>query len=154
MFREMRRKEKLLENNEIISILEKGNYGILSTIGESGYPYGVPMNYIYYNESIYLHCADEGYKLDNISKNNKVSFCIVRESEVVPEKFSTNYKSVITFGKIKIVDDNEKKEVLLNFIKKFAKDFLDKGIKYVENSFHKTTVLEIKIEHLTGKGSK
>ncbi|MBS4537127.1 pyridoxamine 5'-phosphate oxidase family protein [Clostridium sp. D2Q-11] len=154
MFREMRRKDKQLQHQEAISILEECNYGVLSVTGENGYPYGVPMNYIYYKDSLYLHCAEDGYKLDNISQNNKVSFCVVGDSKVISEKFTTNYKSVIVFGKIEKADVDEKKEVLVEFISKFAKSYMTKGKKYVSKSYGDTTVLRIEIEYLTGKGNK
>lgn len=155
MFREMRRDDKSLKDREVIDILRDNNYGILSTIGENDYAYGVPINYVYDENSIYFHCAGEGYKLDNISKNNKASFCVVGKSEAVSEKFTTKYNSVIVFGKInKIEYDRDKKEILMKFIEKFAPEHLDRGRKYVENSFGGTTLLKLDIEHLTGKGSK
>ncbi len=74
MFSEMRRKDRELKNDEAIEILKNNTYGVLSTISENGYPYGAPISYIFFNNSIYFHSAIKGHKLDNISNNNRVSF--------------------------------------------------------------------------------
>ncbi len=108
MFKKMRRSDRALAEVEINEVLEKGEYGFLSTISDHGYPYVVPLSYVYDNNSIYFHCATEGEKLDNIKQNNKVSFCVVTDTEVLPDKFSTKYKSVIAFGKASELEDHLK----------------------------------------------
>ncbi|HQI17206.1 MAG TPA: pyridoxamine 5'-phosphate oxidase family protein, partial [Bacillota bacterium] len=110
MFREMRRQDRKTDNEKAAAILAAGEYGILSTVGDNGYAYGVPLSYAYSNGKIYFHCALEGHKLDNIRYNNKVSFCVVGATEVLPESFSTKYESVIVFGKASEADDDEKQE--------------------------------------------
>ncbi|ABR48427.1 pyridoxamine 5'-phosphate oxidase-related, FMN-binding [Alkaliphilus metalliredigens QYMF] len=84
MFRELRRKDREIKNNEVIQIIENSDYGILSTVSQNGYPYGVPVSFVFINNSIYFHCATEGHKLDNILNNNKVSFCVVGETCILP----------------------------------------------------------------------
>lgn len=154
MFKEMRRKDREIEQNEIIKILKRCDYGILSTIGENGYPYGVPISYVYLNNAIYFHCAVEGQKLDNIKNNDKVSFCVVGETCVLPEQFSTKYESVIIFGKADEVNDNEKNIALLEIINKYSKEHLEKGKQYIKNADAKVKVLKINIEHITGKARR
>lgn len=151
MFREIRRKNKEASMDESISILKDGEYGMLSTISDNGYPYVVPLNYVYYKESIYFHSATEGHKIDNMQKNNKVSFCVATDVNLIPNKFSTKYKSVIVFGKGKEVFDEEKEDALLALIEKYSKDFIEAGKKYIQNDKHKTKVIKIEIEHITGK---
>jgi nitroimidazol reductase NimA-like FMN-containing flavoprotein (pyridoxamine 5'-phosphate oxidase superfamily) len=152
MFREMRRKDKKLSMEESIEILNKNEIGILSTISENGYPYGVPLNYVYFNNSIYFHCAKDGHKLDNIRICDKVSFCVTCDIELLPDKFDTNYKSVILFGKASESDENEKLEVLLRFIKKYSSEFLDSGKDYIEKFKNSAKIYKINIEHIAGKG--
>ena len=123
MFKKMRRQEKQLPEDKSQEILSEGEYGILSTIGENGYPYGVPMNYIYMNNRIYLHCAQEGKKLENIRYNNKVSFTVVGDYQLKPADFTSSYESVIAIGQANFVEGEEKKEVLQEFILKFSPDF-------------------------------
>ena len=154
MFKEMRRKDRKLETTEIVEILKKCNYGFLSTIAENGYAYGVPISYVYVNDSIYVHSAMEGNKLDNIRVNNNVSFCVVGDTMVLPDKFSTKYESVIAFGKAVEVSGGEKNEALLAFIDKYSSQYIEKGKEYIKNAGKKTKVIKICIEHITGKARR
>ncbi|URZ18577.1 pyridoxamine 5'-phosphate oxidase family protein [Clostridium felsineum] len=151
MFREMRRKDRELRNDDIIEILKNNEYGILSTISENGYPYGVPLSYIYMNDSIYFHSALDGHKLDNIKISDKVSFCVVGETSVVPDEFTTNYESVIILGKAKEIFDDEKTSVLLEILKKYSKEYIEKGKIYIEKAGQRTKVFKIDINHISGK---
>jgi len=99
MFREIRLKDRLVNDEKAVEIITKDSYGVLSTIGEDGYPYGVPLNYTYFDNCICFHCAQEGHKLDNINFDNKVSFCVVTKSDVFGNEFDTDYESAIAFGK-------------------------------------------------------
>ncbi len=154
MFREMRRKDKALTNNEMLEILQTAEYGILSTIGEDGYPYGVPVNYVYHNNKIYFHAALTGHKLDNIAFNEKVSFCVVKDVELMPDDFNTKYKSVIAFGKVKEVPEAEKKAIYVIILEKFSKDFMESGMEYMRKAGDDAKVFQIEIEHMTAKGKK
>lgn len=110
MFKEIRRKDRKVEPSEAIDILKKCDYGILSTVNENRYPYGIPLSYVYSNDSIYFHNAVGGYKLENIKNNDKVSFFVVGQTDVLSDKFSTKYESVIIFGRAKEVFEDEKKK--------------------------------------------
>jgi nitroimidazol reductase NimA-like FMN-containing flavoprotein (pyridoxamine 5'-phosphate oxidase superfamily) len=154
MFNEMRRNDREIDKEQSLKVLEQGQFGILSTRGENGYAYGVPLNYTLHEGSIYFHCATEGSKLDNILSNNKVSFCVVGNTEPIPEKFSYRYESIIVFGRAVEVFENEKEAALIALIQKYSRDFIEKGIEYVKNSISKTKVIKISIEHISGKARK
>lgn len=154
MFREMRRQDRKMTDKEAIELLIKGEYGVLSTIGKDLYAYGVPLSYAYVDGAIYFHCANEGQKLDNINDNNKVSFCVVADTRVIPEKFTTNFESVIVFGKAQISLDDEKRKGLLALVEKYSPDFIEKGTAYMNSDINKTTVFKIDIEHISGKARK
>ena len=154
MFKEMRRKDIELEITETIEILKKCNYGILSTIGENGYAYGVPVSYVYINNDIYFHSAMQGQKLDNLINNNKVSFCVVGETCILPDKFSTKYESVIIFGRANEIYDDEKNVVMLEILNKYSKEYLEKGKEYIKNAGSKVKVIKISIEHISGKARR
>lgn len=154
MFRELRKKERELNSIDTIEILKNCEYGILSTVGENGYAYGVPVSYIYMNNAIYFHCAIEGNKLDNIINNNKVSFCVVGKTSVMPQKFSTKYESVITFGRAAEVFDNEKNDALLEILNKYSPEYIEKGKEYIKSSDSKVKVIKISIEHISGKARR
>ena len=154
MFRKLRRSEKEIKNTEAIEILKNCEYGILSTTSENEYAYGVPLSYVYINDSIYFHCATEGYKLDNIKNNDKVSFCVVGQTAILPDEFSTKYESVILFGRANEVFDYEKEEALLELIKKYSKDYIEEGKEYIKRAGSKTKVIKITVEHISGKGRR
>lgn len=170
MFREIRRKEKQLTNDACLEILSKAEYGILATMGLDGYPYSVPLNYIYHNGSIYFHCAVTGHKLDNIENCANVCFNVVTDVRVVPlisdgelnesdlkfKGFDTNFNSVIIFGKAKEVFEEEKMSGLSAFLNRFLNEheygkFKDEGNKYIKKFLKKTKLIKIEIEHMTGK---
>ena len=98
MERKIRRAERAIPDSEAKEILQAEAYGVLSTVSEDGQPYGVPVSYSYAGDVIYFHCALEGHKLENLSSNNRVSFCVVGKTQVLPDKFATNYESVIVFS--------------------------------------------------------
>lgn len=154
MFRELRKKNRELTKEDSIKILKSCDYGILSCLSENGYAYGVPLSYVYMNNSIYFHSATEGHKIDSIKNNNKISFCVVGKTQILPEKFSTEYESVIVFGLATEVHDNEKNLVLLELINKYSPNYLDEGTKYIKNLTSKTKVIKITIENISAKGRK
>jgi nitroimidazol reductase NimA-like FMN-containing flavoprotein (pyridoxamine 5'-phosphate oxidase superfamily) len=154
MYAEMRRKEKQLSVEETIAVLNAGEYGIMSTVGKNGYPYSVPVNYVYHDGSIFFHCAAVGQKLENIQENPCVSFAVVTDVELIPDGFNTRFKSVIVFGKAKEIFDEEKKAVLLALVEKFSPEYMEAGKKYIEKAWAQTRVVKIEIEHMTGKGKK
>ncbi|MBM6861264.1 pyridoxamine 5'-phosphate oxidase family protein [Clostridium saudiense] len=153
MFREMRKKSREIFANDIVDILNTAEYGILATVDAHGIPYATPLSYVYFDNAIYVHSAPYGHKLDNIANNSKVSFCVVTDTEIVPEKFTTKYKSVIVFGTASWVIGTIKNAALMEFIKKYSPQYLEKGKDYVEKAKSATTVIKIEIEHLTGKAS-
>jgi len=152
MFREIRLTDRVVNDDKSIEIIKKGSYGVLSTIGEDGYPYGIPLNYTYFNKCICFHCAQEGHKLDNINFSNKVSFCVVTKSDVLGNEFDTDYESAIAFGKAAVItDDSEKKDIMLSVLNKYSAEFLKAGNNYMKKYWDETKVVKIIIEHLSGK---
>lgn len=154
MIREMRRKDRQLKESEAIEILKNNTYGVLSTINNEGYPYGVPLSYIFINNSIYFHSATKGQKLDNILDNSNVSFCVVGKTEILPDQFSTKYESVIVFGKAIEVVDDEKNTALLDILNKYSTDYIEQGKVYIEKAIAATKVIKINIEHISGKSKR
>lgn len=154
MFREMRRKDRQTDNVEVEELLKRCEYGILSTVDENGYPYGVPLSYAYMDGAVYFHSALEGKKLDNIKNNDKVSFTVVGKVEALSSKFSTKYESVVAFGKAIEMSGEEKYNALLALIEKYSKEFMDQGKTYIKNDIDKTKVIKICVEHVTGKSRR
>jgi nitroimidazol reductase NimA-like FMN-containing flavoprotein (pyridoxamine 5'-phosphate oxidase superfamily) len=150
MFRESRLEKFKMPKDEAERLLRDGSYGVLSTWGEDGYPYGAPVNHVYIGGKIYFHGAGIGHKADNISFCHKVSFCVVGTAEEVPEKFTTNYDSVIVFGSVSRVYGEEAALALTEIVKKYCADYLEKGLAVIK-SHHKAAVYKIEPEHISGK---
>jgi nitroimidazol reductase NimA-like FMN-containing flavoprotein (pyridoxamine 5'-phosphate oxidase superfamily) len=145
---------KQVSRDAAMNILNNAEYGVLSTVDKAGQPYGVPLNYIVLNDAIYLHCALEGHKLDNISDNNRVSFTVIGYSEIVPAAFTAKYESVVVFGKANLVDEPEKVNMLKKLVQRYSPEFQEKGMKVIDAFKDKCTVIRIDIEHISGMRKK
>lgn len=150
----MRRKDRQLSYDETISIIEKGEYGILSTVSSGNEPYGVPLNYCVIDKNIYFHCALEGKKLDNIANNANVSFCVVGDTKIQPDKFSTKFESCIVKGTASEVTGEEKQMALEGLIEKYSKEFGTKGLEYINQAKEKTKVIKIIPKSFSGKAKR
>lgn len=153
MFKNMRVKEMEMSKSRAEELLQKCDYGVLSTIGQNNYCYGIPLNYVYMDNSIYFHCALVGHKLENIEYNNNVSFCVVGRTEILSQEFDTKYESTIVFGKAVKVDEEEKKKVLIAILDKYSPKFKESGLKYLDKHINATRVIKISIDKISGKGS-
>jgi nitroimidazol reductase NimA-like FMN-containing flavoprotein (pyridoxamine 5'-phosphate oxidase superfamily) len=152
MFRKMRRDKQSLPTEEAEEILRNGSSGVLAVSGDDGYPYAVPLSYAYAGGMLYFHWATSGHKLDGIRQNEKVSFCVIAQDEIVPEQFATNYKSVIAFGRARVVaDDATKRRALELLARKYSPGFEREGAAEIEKDWKAVVVVEMTLEHMTGK---
>lgn len=153
MFREMRLKdENAISKDQTEKIMTDGNYGVLAVEGDDGFPYAVPLNYFYQDGKVYFHGAKVGHKLDAVLKNEKVSFCVVAKGDIIPEEFNTLFLSAIGFGKAKIIENSSERQRILELIlQKYSKGFMEGGKKYIKAQWDNVSVVEISVEHLTGK---
>ena len=154
MFKPMRRQDRKISDTDALELLKSTEYGVLSMVGLNGYGYGVPVNFVFLNNAIYFHCAHSGSKLENISQNNRVSFCAVGKTEPIPEKFSFRYESVIVFGQAVEISGQEKIDALIALIEKYSPDYIDSGKEYINKDANKSTVIKIAVEHFTGKARR
>ncbi|WP_319521521.1 pyridoxamine 5'-phosphate oxidase family protein [uncultured Desulfosarcina sp.] len=155
MDRPLRREDRRLDDAAAMALLKRGEYGILSTSGKDHRPYGIPVNYVVMEDSIFFHCATEGRKLENITANRGVSFCVVGQTELLPEKFSTRYESVVVSGEAGVVEKPELKKKALNaLVAKYAPGNMAAGKAYIEKLLEKTAVVRISIDYLIGKTRK
>jgi hypothetical protein len=152
MFREMRRKKQSLSKDTAIEILKASTSGVLAVSGDNDYPYTVPLSHVYQDGKLYFHCAREGHKIDGIQRNNKVSFCVIDQDEVIQESFATLYRSVTVFGRARILtEDSERRSALECLVQKFSPDYIEQGQREIERDWDRVCVLEVSIEHITGK---
>jgi hypothetical protein len=151
MVRELRRKDRGMTGSEARDLLERGEYGVLSTRGPDGAPYGVPLNYCVIDGAVYFHCAVEGRKLENIAADGRVSFCVVGTTEVLPERFSTRYENVIIEGIATEAHAGEKQRALEGLLAKYSADHRLEGLKYIAAQGGRTRVFRIDIGSVCGK---
>ena len=152
MFREMRRKGQQLSAEECIEILNRGTSGVLALEGDDGYPYAVPLSYVYEDGRLYFHCATSGHKLDAIRQNPKASFCVVDQDQVVPKEYTSYFKSVIAFGTMGILEDAAKRAAIEKLALKYAAcDSAENRRRAIDDYWDTLCMLELRIEHLTGK---
>jgi len=152
MFREMRRKKQLLSETETVEILKRHTSGVLGVSGDDGYPYTVPLSYAYQDGKLVFHCAKSGHKMDGIARNDKVSFCVIDKDEVIQETFTTHFRSVIVFGRARILtEDSEKQAALACLVEKYSPDFVIEGQKEIERNWNRVCLVEVKIEYMAGK---
>lgn len=154
MYKSIRRADRKTDHEEAVKLLNESEYGVLSTVDKSGQPYGIPLNFVYSDNRIYFHCATEGHKLSNLLECERVSFCVVGSTEVLQNKFSTNYESAIAFGIAREVFGDEKNQALLLLVKKYSPKFIAEGTEYIAKSSDATRVIRIDIDHLTGKARR
>ena len=153
MFRSMRRFKQQISEAECIEILKAEKRGVLSLIGDDGYPYGLPLSHFYDERDgkIYFHGAKEGHKIDAIKANPKASFCVMDKGFKEEGEWALNIKSVIAFGKISLITDIKKaEEICTRLVQKFTddKEYLEKEL---QNALARVQCFEFTIEHMTGK---
>lgn len=149
----IRRQDRLLPEEKAYRLLETGEYGMMSMVTPDGFPYGIPVNYVWDDkEVIYVHCAPQGKKLDCLSSSQAVSFCIVGNTHVISKKFTTNYESIIMACHAELgLEEAERMKALQLLIKKYAPAFQETGEKYAQGSFHRTEIIKLTIKSFTGK---
>ena len=148
----MRRKRQQLSEAESIEILRKLTSGTLALLGDGGYPYAVPISYVYADGRLYFHSAKEGHKVDAIRGSDRASFCVIEQDNVKPEKYTTFFRSVIAFGRIHIVkDENEKLEITRMLGNRYNPNQDEALQKEIESGLSRMLAIRLDIEHLTGK---
>ena len=151
-FREMRRKRQQLSEEESIDILQQATAGTLALLGDNGYPYAVPISYVYANGKLYFHSALSGHKIDAIKNCDKASFCVIDKDDVQSEKYTTYFRSVIAFGRIHIIEDEQEKLETARLLgDRYNPNQEDALQKELEKGLSRMVMIRFDIEHLTGK---
>lgn len=152
MFREMRRFKQLLPQETAVEILNRNTGGTLALLGDEDYPYAVPISYVYADGKLYFHSAKSGHKIDAIKKHEKASFCVIDKDEIVPEKYTTYFRSVIAFGKVRLVEDAEEmRRVATALAMKYSADFAEGIPDEIDSSIKNMAIIEMTIDHMTAK---
>ncbi len=148
----MRRKRQQLSQAESIDILKKATSGTLALIGDGGYPYAVPISYVYADGRLYFHSALTGHKVDAVRNCDRASFCVIEQDSVRPKEYTTYFRSVIAFGRVHIVEDEEEKLMMARMLgNRYNPGDDDRLQKELEHGFSRMLMIRFDIEHLTGK---
>ncbi len=149
----MRRTRQELSRAETEAILQNGTTGVLAVHGDDGYPYAVPVNYVYKDGKIYFHGAKAGHKFDAMARNEKVSFCVIARDEVVPDEFADYYKSAVAFGRVRLLEGDEAVRAVYDLGYKYNPDPAKVQAEVAKDAAH-AACFAITIDHLTGKQAK
>ncbi len=153
---QVRRRDRLMDESAALLLLRNAEYGVLSLCGGDGKPYGIPVNHVWDGKSaIYVHCAPEGRKLRTIEENPRVSFCVIGRVNLLPQKFTTEYESIVVEGTAHIgLPEEERMHALRLLISKLSPEFQETGEKYARASFARTAIIRIDIDKISGKRKK
>lgn len=153
MYPEMRRKKQALSPAACDAILQAGTSGVLALSGADGQPYAVPLSYVYHEGKVYFHCARAGHKLDLLDQNPKASFCVIGQDQVVPEQYTTYYRSVIVFGTVRrLTAGEEKRAAILALARRYSPDEpAEKVDAEIARYWDALCMLELTPDHITGK---
>lgn len=152
MNREMRKKERQASEQAVKEMLLRGTEGTLSMHGDDGYPYGLPVNYIYFNDAIYIHTLNQGYKIDALKADRKVCFSIIVRSQIIPELYTARYESIVATGDAEFVEnETERKQVMETFVTRFSPGLEEGGAKFIKASLDRTAIIKIRIREIKGR---
>ena len=151
-FRSMRRKRQQLSRDDCLRILAKATSGVFALLGDGDYPYAVPLSFAYAEGRIYFHSAPDGHKVDAVRRHDRASFCVVDQDEVHGEAYTTYYRSVIAFGRIRIVEDEAERLAVARLLgERYNPGHEDALQRELAKGLARMLVLCLDIEHMTGK---
>jgi nitroimidazol reductase NimA-like FMN-containing flavoprotein (pyridoxamine 5'-phosphate oxidase superfamily) len=151
-YRPMRRKDRIMDEENIRRVLTENSHGVLATVSEDGSPYANPISYVYYNECIYFHSAIAGHKVDNIARNNTVAFTVIGKVDMKVPKAQAYFESVIVFGEaVRVTDFDEQVAAMTEMMKIFMPDQAANTASDLTKSQKALIVYRIDIKHATGK---
>ena len=153
MFRDLRRKRQALSPQACADVLARGTSGVLAVAGDGGYPYAVPLSFLYDGGKLYFHCARAGHKLDAIRRDPRASFCVIDQDQVVPAEYTSYFRSVIAFGQVRILDSEEEmRQAVEKLALKYApEDSSSNRQSAIQREWDSLCMLEMTVEHLSGK---
>ncbi len=151
MFRPMRRYKQALTQTECAAVLQRGTSGVLALSGDGGYPYAVPLSYVYQDGALYFHCAKSGHNA--IARCPKASFCVIDQDRIVPQEYTTYFRSVIAFGTVRVLEEEtEKRAAIQALAAKYApRENPASQQAAIDREWAALCMLELSISHMTGK---
>ena len=146
----MRRFKQQLSAEEVERILQTGKYCVMAVSGDKVYPYAVPVNYVYDGTAIFIHSAAQGHKIDALRRNPKCTLCMVDKDDVIPEEFTSYFRSVIVFGKAHFVESTDEKIAALRLLGDKYSPGIDPEAE-IARFIKSVCIVRIDIDSVTGK---
>lgn len=173
----MRRKDREMDRDFGLAVIDKAAYGVLSMVDDSKEPYGIPLSIVRDGNTLYFHCAIEGRKVEILNQNPKVSLAFVGETKVpeiytheeldklvqdesqakvlISKVFTTEYESAIVTGTVKVIEDEDEKIKALRLVcEKYTPTKMAYFPVAIKAGLKRTKVYSITIEELTAKRKK
>lgn len=152
MFRQMRRIKQQLPDDEALAILDTATSGVLCLVGDGGYPYGVPLSFVRDGKALYFHSAKSGHKIDAIRACDKASFTVIAKDDVVGSEYTTYFRSVIAFGKVRIIDDAAEKLQATEMLGRHYNPGDEQALAAeLAKGLDRMDIIEFTMEHVSGK---
>jgi len=147
--------------NKIIKFLNEESTGRISSIDKDGFPQIIPMNFVFLDNSVYMHSHIRGEKIENIKRNSKVGFEVDRNLEFLPSYFSdpddasladTLYISVVIKGEATLVENKKEKVLALNgLMKKYQPEGRYNPMREDMDVLDATAVIKVIPKEMNGK---
>ena len=150
----MRRFKQQLPDEECVAILNEAYRGFLSVVGDGGYPYTIPVNFVYADGHIYFHCALEGHKVDALKACDKACFTVIDQPVQEPSDWWYHVRSVVCFGQVSLVEDAKEH---LSRLRMIGRKYFPAGYDMegdIQRNGPRAAILDLRIEHITGKRVK
>lgn len=150
-FRKMRRFKQQISEEKCIEILKTQPRGVMAFAGENGYPYAIPLDFVYDGGRLYFHCATEGHKMDALKACDKVSFCVMDEGYRREGEWALNINSVVVFGRIRVMTDQAEILRTLRLLGNKYAPTEEEVEDEIRRHIHHVCMLELTVDHMTGK---
>ena len=148
-------KQHQLTNDEINRLLSIEQVGRISTLNSNGFPYTIPVHFVFSNEKIYIHGLSKGQKITNIHASEKVCFEVDKMGAIIPGMkdscgTNTEFESVVILGTATMVEEKEiKQKALKHIVEKYTPQLCH--LEFPEKMLKATSIIEINILECTGK---
>ncbi len=151
----MRRKDRQMDEDFALQVIDKCAYAVLSTVLPDGTPYGIPLSVARVGEDLYFHCAPAGRKLEGLLHNPAVSIACVGDVTPRTDDFTTEFESALIAGRaVRVTEDEEKIAALRAISLRYTPDNMDRFDDAVARSLSRTDVWRVSMDQVTGKQKK
>jgi nitroimidazol reductase NimA-like FMN-containing flavoprotein (pyridoxamine 5'-phosphate oxidase superfamily) len=148
----MRRKDREMPEEFAMAVINKCRFVVMATVNPDGTPYCVPLSIARDGEWLYVHCARNGHKIDNLKRQNRVCVSCVGDTSLPPDHFTVAYESAIVFGTAEEVMEREERIRALRLIcERYTPANMAAFDEEIRKALDATAVWKIHIDEASGK---